>query len=82
MKSFFESILGKIPFLKKKKQGPFTTQIKKAKKQIKGLKIKLFLLYTLPVFVLTLAKAVLEEYGKIKTREIAMHAENGLSDLN
>ena len=49
--------------------------MKKVKKQIKGLKIKLFLLYTLPVFVVALAKAVIEEYGKIKTRQIAMNAK-------
>ena len=43
------------------------------------LKIKLFLLYTLPIFVLTLAKAVLQEYGKIKTRQAAMNADNELN---
>lgn len=70
-----KQLLEKIPFLKKKKKGPFALQIKKAKKQIKGLKIKLFLLYTLPVFVVTLAQAVIKEYGKIKARQIAMSVE-------
>ena len=61
----------KLPFIKKKKQGPFAAQIKKAKKQVKGLKIKLFLLYTLPVCVVTLAQAVIKEYSKIKIRQAA-----------
>ncbi len=76
-----KQLLEKIPFLKKKKKGPFAPQIKKVKKQVKGLKTRLFLLYTLPIFVLTLAKAVIEEYGKIKTRQIAMDADNGLDGL-
>lgn len=74
-----KQLLEKIPFFKKKKKGLFAPQIKKAKKQIKGLKIKLFLLYTLPIFVLTLAKAVIHEYGKIKARQIAMDANNELT---
>ena len=74
MKQFLE----KLPFFKKKQKGPFAPQIKKVKKQIKGLKIKLFLLYTLPIFILTLAKAAYEEYGKIKTRQAAMNADNNL----
>ena len=74
MKQFLE----KLPFFKKKKKGPFAAQIKKTKKQIKGLKIKLFLLYTLPVFIVALAKAVIDEYGKIKVRQAAMNAENGI----
>jgi len=75
-----KQLLEKLPFIKKKKKGPFAPQIKKVKKQIKGLKIKLFLLYTLPVFVLTLAKAVFEEYRKIKVRQIAMETDNGLNN--
>lgn len=67
-------LLEKLPFIKKKKQGLFAPQIKKAKKQIKGLKIKLFLLYTMPVFVVSLAQAVIKEYGKIKVRKIASSA--------
>ena len=47
-----KQLLEKIPLFKKKKKGPFEPQIKKVKKQIKGLKMKLFLLYTLPVFCL------------------------------
>ena len=70
-----KQLLEKLPFFKKKQKGPFAPQIKKVKKQIKGLKIKLFLLYTLPVFVVALAKTVIEEYGKIKARQIAMNAK-------
>lgn len=77
-----KQLLDKLPFFKKKKKGPFTPQIKKVKKQVKGLKIKLFLLYTLPIFVLTLAKAVVDEYAKIKARQIAMNTENGLDTSN
>ena len=67
-----KQLLEKLPFFKKKKLGPVATRIKKVKKQVKGLKLKLFLLYTLPVFVVALGKAVIEEYGKIKTRQVAM----------
>lgn len=74
-----KQLLEKIPFLKKKKKGPFAPQIKKAKKQVKGLKVKLFLLYTLPVFLVTLAQAVLKEYGRIKIRQAALSAENDLT---
>lgn len=70
-----KQLLEKLPFLKNKKEGPFHSQMKKVQKQIKGLKLKLFLLYTLPIFLLTLAKAVLEEYGKIKVRQIAMETD-------
>ena len=45
-------------------KGPFAPQIKKIKKTVKCFKIKLFLLYTLPVFVVALAKAVIKEYNK------------------
>lgn len=74
-----KQMLEKIPFLKKKKKGPFAPQIKKAKKTVRGLKIKLFLLYTLPVFIVALVKAVITEYGKIKTRESAMHVQADLT---
>ena len=70
-----KKLLEMIPFLKKKKKGPFAPQIKKIKKQVKWFKIKLFLLYTLPVCIVALAKAVIEEYGKIKARQAAMNAE-------
>lgn len=68
-----KQLVKKLPFFKKKKEGPFAAQIKKAKKQVKGLKIKLFLLYTLPVFVVALVKAVWEEYSRIKVRQAAMN---------
>ena len=71
-----KQLLEKLPFFNKKKKGPFASQITKVKKQMKGLKIKLFLLYTLPICILTLAKAVFQEYGKIKTRQAAMNIDN------
>lgn len=76
-----KQLLEKLPFFKKKKKGPFAAQIKKAKKTVKGLKIKLFLLYTLPVFVIALAKAVIEEYGRIKARQAAMTADVTVNDV-
>ena len=75
-----KQLLEKLPFFKKKKKGPFTAQIKKAKKTVKGLKIKLFLLYTLPVFIVALAKAVIDEYGKIKVRQAAMNANAEITE--
>ena len=74
-----KQLLEKLPFFKKKKKGLLDPQIKKVKKTVKGLKIKLFLLYTLPICILTLAKAVLQEYGKIKTRQAAMNTDNKLN---
>jgi len=75
-----KQLLEKFLFFKKKKKGPFAAQIKKAKKTVKGLKIKLFLLYTLPVFIVALAKAVIEEYGKIKVRQAAMETEADITE--
>ncbi len=75
-----KQLLERLPIFKKKKKGPFALRIKKAKKQVKGLKFKLFLLYTLPVFVVALAKAVITEYTKIKTRQAAMSADSGLNN--
>lgn len=75
-----KQLLEKLPFFKKKKKGPFAAQIKKAKKTVKGLKIKLFLLYTLPVFIVALAKAVIDEYGKIKVRQAAMNANAEITE--
>ncbi|MBR5267528.1 MAG: hypothetical protein IKU20_04980 [Lachnospiraceae bacterium] len=74
-----KQLLEKLPFFKKKKKGLFDPQIKKLKKTVKGLKIKLFLLYTLPICILTLAKAVFQEYGKIKTRQAAINTDNKLN---
>lgn len=73
-----KKLLEMIPFFKKKKKGPFAPQIKKIKKQVKWFKIKLFLLYTLPVCIVALAKAVIEEYGKIKARQAALNADTGV----
>ena len=61
-----------LSIFKKKKKSPLAKQIKKTKKQVKGLKTKLLLIYTLPVFIVTLGKAVWEEYSRIKVRQAAM----------
>ena len=76
-----KQLVKKLPFFRKKKEGPFAAQIKKAKKQVKGLKIKLFLLYTLPVFVVALAKAVIDEYGKIKVRQASINTTDLASEV-
>lgn len=77
-----KQLIEKLPFIKKKKQGPFAPQIKKVKKQIKSLKIKLFLLYTLPVCIVTLAQAVIKEYTKIKVRQAAMSAPTPVDPIS
>ncbi len=75
-----KQLLEKIPFLKKKKLGPVASRVKKAKKHIKGLKLKLFLVYTLPVFVVALAQAVIKEYSNIKMRQIATSTPNEIEE--
>lgn len=64
-----------LSIFKKKKKSPLAKKIQKTRKQVKGLKLKLFLLYTLPVFIVTLGKAVWEEYSRIKVRQAAMNAD-------
>lgn len=66
----------------KKKKGPFDTQIRKVRKQIRGFKIKLFLLYTLPVFIAALAQAVIKEYTKIKVRQAASSIQADISKVS
>ena len=71
-----------LSIFKKKKKSPLAPQIKKVKKQVKGLKLKLFLLYTLPVCIITLGKAVWEEYSRIKVRQAAMNAGDMIINEN
>lgn len=66
-----------MSIFKKKKSSPFDQKIKHAKKQVKNLKFKFFLLYTLPVFIISLAQAVWKEYSRIKVRQAAMSADLG-----
>lgn len=70
-----------LSIFKKKKKSPLASQIKKVKRQVKGLKFKFFLLYTLPVFIVTLGKAVWEEYSRIKVRQAAVNMESPIDDL-
>lgn len=63
--------------LKKKKSSPFDQKIKLAKKQVKNLKIKFFLLYTLPVFIISLGQVVWKEYSRIKVRQAASSVDIG-----
>ena len=64
-------------FFKKKKSSPFDQKIKLAKKQVKNLKIKFFLLYTLPVFIISLGQTVWKEYSHIKIRQAASSVDIG-----
>lgn len=60
----------KVNFLhlkQSRKASPFKT----LKKQVRRLKIKLFLLITLPVFITTLARTVWKEYSRAKIRQAA-----------
>ena len=45
--------------------------LKRAKRKIRFFKIKLFLLITLPVAVITIGQAVVKEYSKAKIRQAA-----------
>lgn len=52
--------------MNRKKKSPLQKKITAAGKKIKYLKIKLYLLFVLPVCILTLGKAVIKEYIKIR----------------
>lgn len=45
--------------------------LNRAKRKIRFFKIKLFLLITLPVAVITIGQAVVKEYSKAKIRQAA-----------
>ncbi len=45
--------------------------LKRTKRKIRLFKIKLFLLITLPVAVITIGQAVIKEYSKAKIRQAA-----------
>ncbi len=52
--------------MKKNKKSPLQKKITAAGKKIRFLKIKLYLLMVLPVCILTLGKAVIKEYIRIR----------------
>lgn len=53
----------------------FSKKLKQYKKNLKFLKIKFFLLITLPLAIVTIGQAVIKEYTKIKVRQLASHAK-------
>lgn len=59
------------PFQKKKPSNPFALKLHQTQKKVRWLKIRLFLLFTLPIAVITIGKAVLKEYIRIRIRQAA-----------
>lgn len=54
-----------------KQKTNLTKALKRTKRKIRLFKIKLFLLITLPVAVITIGQAVVKEYSKAKIRQAA-----------
>lgn len=54
-----------------KQKTNFAKTLKRTKRKIRLFKIKLFLLITLPVAVITIGQAVIKEYSKAKIRQAA-----------
>ncbi len=54
-----------------KRKPNLTKTLKRAKRKIRFFKIKIFLLITLPVAVVTIGQAVVKEYSKAKIRQAA-----------
>lgn len=59
----------------KKKKSPLQKKISAAEKKIKFLKLKLYLLFILPVCILTLGKTVIKEYIKIRLSDPALKSD-------
>lgn len=58
----------------KKNQTAFAKTLARTKRRLLFLKIRLFLLITLPIGIITIGHAVLKEYTKIKIRKAAQTA--------
>lgn len=63
-----------------KTQNPFPKALKNAKRKLKLLKLKFFLLVTLPVAVITIGRAVIKEYSKIKIRQAASSVKTSVKN--
>lgn len=63
----------------KKPQNPLAAKLCKAQKKMKWLKIRLFLLFTLPIAVVTIGHAVIREYVRIRVRQAAHTQSKGNS---
>lgn len=60
-----------VPFKKQIPRNPLAEKIYRAQKKMRWLKIRLFLLFTLPVTVVTIGNAVFKEYVKVRVRQAA-----------
>lgn len=55
-------------------QAALAKKIKKAKRKVRLFKLRIFLLITLPIAVVTVGRAVLHEYVKVKVKKAAAQA--------
>ena len=60
-----------VPFKKQIPRNPLAEKIYRAQKKMRWLKIRLFLLFTLPITVVTIGNAVFKEYVKVRVRQAA-----------
>lgn len=65
-----------------KSKRSFSRTMKQLERKIKLFKIKIFLLITLPVAVITIGQAVIREYTKIKMRQLASSVKPDLPDAS
>lgn len=65
-----------VPFKKQVPKNPLAEKLYRAQKKMRWLKIRLFLLFTLPIAVVTIGQAVLKEYIRIRVRQAAAHSGN------
>lgn len=65
-----------------KSKRSFSRTMKQLERKIKLFKIKIFLLITLPVAVITIGQAVIREYTKIKMRQLVSSVKPDLPDAS
>lgn len=59
----------------KKKPSGHSPKKRSLQKTLQAYKFRFLLFYTLPITIITIGSAVLDEYGKIRARRAAMEAE-------
>lgn len=59
-----------------KQKSPLQKKMKQVKKKIRFVKAQIFLLITLPIAIVTIGRAVLKEYVKVKVRQAATEARS------
>lgn len=62
-------------FQKKAPENPFTLKLHQAQRKMRWMKIRLFLLITLPIAIIAIGKAVLKEYIRICVRQAVENQE-------